>query len=410
MGATNNYFREKKGWSLTKDEIVSFYLKPYINKIIRTKKPLVIVDCFAGKGKFDDGTIGSPLIISDRINEVISRNSKADISAIFIEKKYHSFLKRNTSHLPFCKVLPGTFEDNTKEILVHSDNSKNLFLYIDPYGILSLDFSRFQKFCKARFSSIEMLLNFNSFGFLREGCRLLKYENEFTEDDSTENYEIDSRNSFKKMNSIAGGDYWQAILHDFDGNIITMHQAEELFMKKYLEQFNSIFDHVVNIPIKSKLKNIPKYRLVFGTNHEDGLILMANNMSRRWKEIIENEREGQVSMFDIMDDTNKTKYCNLYEYPDFEKEKGYDPRKDILDILVSHNDYLPLKTLIILMIKKYGISFTDKKYIDIVKKLQSDNIVDVLRYPSKTPTGKLSRSFDYNKFDIKVRLKWKKNM
>lgn len=52
MGQTKNFFKEKKDWSLFKDKILDNYLAPYIAKILTTRKPLVIFDCFAGKGKF----------------------------------------------------------------------------------------------------------------------------------------------------------------------------------------------------------------------------------------------------------------------------------------------------------------------------------------------------------------------
>ena len=45
----DDFFREKKAWSKVKDELLECYLTPYIAKILTTKKPLVYVDCFAGK-------------------------------------------------------------------------------------------------------------------------------------------------------------------------------------------------------------------------------------------------------------------------------------------------------------------------------------------------------------------------
>lgn len=58
----DDFFVEKKPWSEVKDQLLGCYLKPYVAKILHTHKPLVYVDCFAGKGKFDDGKQGSPLI------------------------------------------------------------------------------------------------------------------------------------------------------------------------------------------------------------------------------------------------------------------------------------------------------------------------------------------------------------
>lgn len=55
MGSTKNFFKVKKEWSKIKDAILDWYLTPYIAKILTTGKPLYLMDCFAGKGKFEDG-------------------------------------------------------------------------------------------------------------------------------------------------------------------------------------------------------------------------------------------------------------------------------------------------------------------------------------------------------------------
>lgn len=57
-----DFFVQKKIWSVVKDELLRCYLVPYFNKIFLTRKPILYVDCFAGKGKFDDGNDGSPLV------------------------------------------------------------------------------------------------------------------------------------------------------------------------------------------------------------------------------------------------------------------------------------------------------------------------------------------------------------
>ena len=75
-----NFFENKKAWSRFKDTILNNYLEPFIYKISQTNKSLTIIDCFAGKGKFDDGETGSPLIIMDKINQRIEKISFPEIS------------------------------------------------------------------------------------------------------------------------------------------------------------------------------------------------------------------------------------------------------------------------------------------------------------------------------------------
>ena len=69
---------------------------PYVSKILHTYKPLVYVDCFAGKGKFDDGKPGSPLIaleVIDKCQESTSMES-TQIEATFIDLNYADDLRK----------------------------------------------------------------------------------------------------------------------------------------------------------------------------------------------------------------------------------------------------------------------------------------------------------------------------
>ena len=59
---TADFFVSKKEWSEVKDALLECYLTPYITKIIHTHKTVNYIDCFAGKGKFDDGKLGSPIL------------------------------------------------------------------------------------------------------------------------------------------------------------------------------------------------------------------------------------------------------------------------------------------------------------------------------------------------------------
>ena len=71
----DDFFVEKKPWSEVKDQLLGCYLKPYVAKILHTRKPLVYVDCFAGKGKFDDGKQGSPLIALDIMQQGLAAST-----------------------------------------------------------------------------------------------------------------------------------------------------------------------------------------------------------------------------------------------------------------------------------------------------------------------------------------------
>ncbi|HEX8949222.1 MAG TPA: three-Cys-motif partner protein TcmP, partial [Dissulfurispiraceae bacterium] len=231
MGRTKDFFKEKKPWSIFKDRILDYYLFPYVAKILRTGKPLFLFDCFAGKGQFDDEEVGSPIIIAGHIKSALQKGYK-QISGLFIERKYSAELQSNLKGYPNTRVLDGTFEDNLKSIL-SVDKGSNVFLYIDPYGIKSLSLDNFRQIKNKNFYTTEVLINFNSAGFLREGCRLLKIEESFKEDEISDYEEDEDTNTIERMNSIAGGDYWQGILKDYYNLRIDIHQAEEQFIAEY---------------------------------------------------------------------------------------------------------------------------------------------------------------------------------
>lgn len=392
MGQTKNFFKEKKPWSVVKDRVLDYYLRPYTSKVLSTCKPIVICDCFAGKGKFDDGEYGSPLLIAEQIkSHLLKQPDMANkIQGIFIEKKYHAELESNLSGYADVTVYSGSYEDNLQKIL-SLDSSNNLFLYIDPYGIKSLDLSSFTQIKDRGFNSVEMLMNFNSAGFLREGCRLLTYEDSFTDEDLTD-YEIDDDiNTKEKMDSIAGGNYWQKILKTYYNNQIDIYAAEEQFFSEYNQRINQLFKYTVNIPIKLKSTHLPKYRLIFGSDHEDGLILMADNMNKKWNEIIENQRGDQPVLFE-------------YEFPDLALLKGFDLKKDIIGIVGSNTSGIPLRTLIVKLIQKYGITFSESHYKRTIRQMEKDNLLKVDRIPPFTPSSnKPATSMDYGEYRITVR-------
>lgn len=386
MGQNNNFFEKKKGWSLVKDQIVNSYLTPYVTKLLTAKRPLYIIDCFAGKGKFGDGQVGSPIIIGEQIKRQLEKNANAKLSAIFIEKKYTNDLIENMKGYQNYQIYKGSFEDNLHQILCINSNS-SLFFYIDPYGIKSLDFNRFVAIKKKQYKSVEMLLNFNSFGFLREACRLLKYSyNQIEGMEQDDNYEVDEANSIPNMNMIANGEYWIDILERYHNKEITMYEAEERFVSKYICKLKDLFKYVVNIPIKSRLNNIPKYRLIFGTNYYDGLQIMVDNMNQKWKMMLEEERGGQQVLFE-------------YDFPDMSQIKGFNIENDLLH--ASHKPIL-LQDLLVKIIEKYGISYSTQEYREILKALEKRQLISVERDPKLTPTRKLSTSWDPSKYKIRI--------
>ena len=399
MSRTDKFFKKKQAWSKIKDAVLGTYLEPYLSKLSRFGAPIRIADCFAGKGRFDDGEPGSPLIICEAIQKQLDRaeNMASDIKAILIEKDQMKALEQNVPSTDWVHLLDGDYEQRMENFITGYDaQKKHLFLYVDPFGIKSIRFSYFEKVREKGFKTIELLLNLNAFGFLREGCRLLGLE---IKNETEEPLEYDPDvNSPERLDEIAGGSYWREIVRDYYAGKISMKDAEERFIKLYCERLGTIFKHVVNTPIKAKLDHIPKYRIVFGTNHEDGLLLMADSMSKRWEDFRDQARGGESYLFE-MDFPDPS---NLSECWDYERE-----------IPAMINEEIELKDLLVQLVKRYGIAFSMRQYTDYLKRMENIAIV-VRREPELTATGKMRSGWAHDRKDYKVYItrkkEWQQNL
>lgn len=306
------FFETKKEWSRIKDKLLRAYLPAYFTKMITSSRRTLYIDCFAGAGEFQDGEPGSPKIAMEERAAAFGRSKtcRGKIDVCFIEPKYARQLNEVVKSCPqraewgSVRVVEGTFQDSINELLSGARDA-NVFLYIDPFGIKYLNFDligRLQEYCGRR---LEVLVNFNSFGFVRNGCRACQVNypeiDGFDELEERDLYVFDdSANSVKLLSKIVGGDYWKLAITQLKKNQDLGERrpailAEKEIMKGLHYRLLESFKYVLNIPVCIKTKSFPKYRLVHMTNHEDGCVLMAEDMSKRSEEIY-NELQGGSQM------------------------------------------------------------------------------------------------------------------
>lgn len=380
MSNTQNFYNNKKEWSEFKDKLLGSYLKPYFAKILTTQRPVYYIDGFAGKGKFDDGKEGSPLIALNII-ELSKSNSKTqnDIFPYFIEFEHARILKENIG--AYGNVISGDYKIEVPKILDLIPSNSNVFLYVDPFGFKHLDYAVFEKL--KRFKSTELLMNFNSFGFLREGCNLLK--NTAKEDEELgDDVDINGKNTIANMNRVAKGTYWQDILDRYYNKEISFEEAEIIFVEEYEKRLNDIFSNVFSIPIITTLRGQPKYRMIYATNYWQGVFLMMDNMVACINEMRMLAQGEQFSIFD-------------YDYTKMNCVKE-------LESLIN-DDYMDVVSLCFKLYNNYGVKYLTKDIKESLKELERKGVISIKRDPNITLKGKISRSFD---FTGKVKLEVKK--
>lgn len=384
MANTKEFFKAKKAWSIYKDELLCSYIQPYFNKIMSTKVPIVYIDGFAGKGKFDDGTKGSPLLVKEKLYQAKSISKfTTPIEAYFVEYEYADELKLNLCD-DSLHVVQGDYRVKVKEILDNNQN-KNIFLYVDPYGIKYLDFNIFATLDPTKYNSVELLLNLNSFGFIREACRLLKVS--VDTDDVMPDFVVSSndiKNDIPNMNLIAHGTYWQEIIEDYKQGKFDIFQAEKRFLAKYMKELGKTFSYVCRIPIRFSKSKLAKYQMIFATNHNHGVFLMADKMIECSNRMETEINKGQQSIFDY--------------------ERTLDSCTDIL-LKKIPSKLIDVKELYLDFYQSDGFLYLTKDMNNALKQLEAEGKIEIIRDPLYTPKGRLSKNMDFLGTKIKVRRK-----
>lgn len=136
------------------------------------------------------------------------------------------------------------------------------------------------------------------------------------------------------------------------------------------------------MPIQIKKTNHPKYRLIHVCNHEDGCLLMAQNMLKRTDELVLNiQREGQMSIFDFMSDVSTDSSGK--------QTTIYDVKKKMCSYLQNYKGEVHLNKLLAEFYGKYGLIGYINMVNDALKELETDGFIQICRKPQFT--GKTRR-------------------
>lgn len=280
---SDDFFKQKRVWSKYKDFILDYYLTPYIAKVKNLRRPILIIDCCAGPGRFEDGTEGSPLIIAKHIIE--NYQKRIEIKGLFLEKKntYYKSLQNTMQSYGNCVEVMHTDFTNYLDKISQMAQRNTVFLYVDPYGIKELPFEELSKIyeqIKKHEASVEVLMNFNSAGFVRCGLIALKMESNHSDPELTDAFFEEPLSSIQgmtpqQMDIIAGGSYWKDVIAD---DKLSFAAKEEKITALYMDKLLEYYSNVCSFPIREKYYHIPKYRLIYGTRHPDGILLMNNTM------------------------------------------------------------------------------------------------------------------------------------
>jgi three-Cys-motif partner protein len=247
---------------------------------------LLIVDGFAGPGRYSTGEEGSPLIL---LNELLGHADAeklqgAEFIYLFIESDHDrvAHLKGELEAIEIpdhvtCHVEEGTFEEKFGEIVdeIHEKDSSLIptFAFVDPFGYSFTPMSLAGKFLD--FQRCEAL-------FFLPMVDIARFVSRDGQDDA--------------LNSLFGTERWKEAI-DLRGE-----ERRAFLLSLFEEQLreDGRVQHVRSFEIRTDRGR--EYRLVFASDHDKGLALMKRAMwsvdpTEGMRFVAARKKDGQEVLF-----------------------------------------------------------------------------------------------------------------
>ncbi len=268
----DDFFEGKRPWSVIKDQVLKQYMSPYLAKVKQLKKPILLVDGYAGPGVFDDGEPGSPLIMCQAAEKFTPRGYRA----FFINKrpKYHKKLEGVLQKAGWDGAATPILGDTTKILpdIASTLRDHTVFLYLDPFGPTGCPFALLEPFLTRNPSySTEMVIMMHMPVLHRLAAR--KAVEAGREDEDL------IQKMHQRVTLTLGGDYWKPILWD---GTRKAEEREFQLIEAYRNKLASYLPYVGSCPVREGPTDRIKYFIVFVSRHPDAMLLMNDAMIKAY--------------------------------------------------------------------------------------------------------------------------------
>jgi len=258
------FFDSKAEAARLKHLILRKYLPPFISKVgsTATDGRVVVVDGYAGPGRYEDGSEGSPLILSGyAANPPGGGNRKVDVVLVEKDVAHHKLLHELLAQHPVTGVrtpIHGRVTEHLDDILVSAE-AQPMFAYLDPYGLdvawTDLADKIFARPGMRYAPATEILLNLSAAGIRRIGGVLdaAPYSGR--------------RKTLERLDIAVGGDWWRDEWRQAD----SPGEAAEVIASEYARRLSETSDaYTWAVPVVRKEGQQPVYHLVYATRHPGG--------------------------------------------------------------------------------------------------------------------------------------------
>lgn len=342
-----------------KHSILGKYLSGWIRFLGSSYNKICYFDCFAGRGEYNDGTLGSPIMALDIATRL--ENNYENFVCTVIEKNEDNF--KNLESLINKKRELGEICTKIDVVPIH-DEFANVastiiegvgnklapsFFFIDPFGMKGIPFELIKRLLSI--GRVEVFLTFMS-----------RDINRFLESEKHENV----------MDELFGTEEWRDIVSKYSGDA-RQYALRDLYIAQLRDDAGC--KHVWPYEVGMDEIHQTVYHLIHSTNHFRGFKLMK----------------------DIQFNVNIEKGSFGYRGPEeaqtmlFKVGDNLQPLKDILMKQFGGQT----KTFYQIMQETYHLTpLIEKNYRKVLRESEKEGTVTITRVPKLGKSGKPRTAID----------------
>ncbi len=318
MSSHDEFFNTKQAEAVFKHGILKRYPVVFASKTGSAVDGgrVVFMDGYAGRGEYNDGEPGSPLLLS-RAAEFLG--TQRDVLGYFVEQDDENFANlqrvlRNKGGPMKPEVRHGSVDEHLPELLTLASGA-SLFAFLDPFGP-ALDFHLIKRdlLGRAKWPPTEVLLHFSVLSVARMGRAVHASRT------ARESLSDDDGKTAARLDRFLDGSWWKDYFAqvDDDGD---EQKATDVAMRVCAEYQKRLTTgtryQAISMPVRPRPDLAPKYVLMLLTASSEGAWCFADSLGRAGRDwtaawftqrLLKEGPRGQASLFGEIPTFDENRY------------------------------------------------------------------------------------------------------
>lgn len=297
---TQFFDAELSEWAWVKHQMFSRYLRVFAYKLQSRFSSILIVDGFAGGGRYEDGSPGSP-VLAAQLNDDLGIG-RCEVHVVAVERNAECLRSLRDALAPWMRgpsqrawVLEGTFRDHVEDLVRRSANVPT-FVFLDPFGMESVSVDQLRPLLISRRSApLELLIRVDPTLLARFAGQVRAGR--------TNPKRARTAAAFAVLLEKLGIDpQWASDLLD---RIDAPTYRRLRLLEEYQAAFEQRFTYTHYLPVRPSSRAAPKYHLLHVTDSSHGYVKMNDVVCKLFESQVRNEEEerraalGQGDLFPV---------------------------------------------------------------------------------------------------------------